>query len=413
MSEVIFRREDCRLCASNKLKLALPLASSPIGDAFVPEAQLSEFQDCYPLDIFLCEDCGHVQLLDVIDPEILYSDYIYTTTSSPGLPEHFTRYADEVLGRVELQKDSLAVDIGSNDGTLLRELKNRGLRVLGVEPASVIAENATASGVETLPVFFNAETAKTIKDTHGPASLVTTNNLFANVDDLVDLVSNIRSLLADDGVFIIETGYLVDLVRSTIFDNVYHEHLSYYSVEPLKSFLADNGLEIIHAAWVPSKGGSLRATMQLKGGPRPVDSSVEEFIQQENALGAHSLKTYQKMDQKLQGIKSDLGKLVGEIKSEGKTVVGYGASQSATTLMYHFGLEDSLSFIVDDNPVKQGLFSPGCHIPVYPSAELYKRDADYVIVLAWRFAQSMMDQHQKYRDDGGKFIVPLPDVAVL
>jgi len=413
MSDIIFRRKDCRLCGGNRLELALPLAASPIGDAFIPESKLNDFQDRYPLDIFLCGDCGHVQLLDVIDPKILYNDYIYTTTSSPGLPEHFKTYADEVLSRVELSKGSLAVDIGSNDGTLLKEFQTRGLKVLGVEPARVIAEKATASGVETLPSFFNAEMAEKIRDKHGLASLVTTNNLFANVDDLVNLVSNIRSLLADDGVFIIETGYLVDLVRNTIFDNVYHEHLGYHSVEPLRNFLAETGLEMIHAARVPSKGGSLRATIQLEGGPRPVDSSVDQFVRQEQSIGAHSIETYQTMAKKLKGIKSQLAQLVEDIKGQGKTVAGYGASQSGTTLMYHFGLQDSLNFIVDDNPVKQGLFSPGCHIPVLPSAELETQKPDYVITLAWRFSKSMIGQHQQYRDRGGKFIVPLPDVEVV
>ena len=413
MNDLISRRNDCRLCGGNRLELALALAASPIGDLFVPESYLEEVQERYPLDVFLCLDCGHVQLLDVINPEILYNDYIYTTTSSPGLPELFDTYADEVLRRLGLPQNSLAVDIGSNDGTLLRIFKNHGLRVLGVEPARLIAEKATASGVETLPVFFNMDTAKQIRSEHGPAALVTTNNVFANVDDLPDLVSSITALLADYGVLVIETGYLVDLVQNTIFDNVYHEHLGYHSVLPLKTFLESQGLEVIDTKWVPSKGGSIRVTAQLNGGPRPVAPSVKEFIQRESSIGAHSIDTYQAMGNKLQDIKSQLTTLVREANDKGQTIVGYGASQSATTLMYHFDLQDSLDFIVDDNPVKQGLYSPGCHIPVLPPKELYKRNPDYVIVLAWRFSKSMIDQHQAYRDQGGRFIVPLPDVAVI
>ena len=413
MTEILSRRDTCALCDGRDLVLALPLAPSPIGDDFVPEERLKEPQPTYPLDVYLCNSCGHVQLLDILDPAVLYNDYIYVTTSSPGLVNHFDNYAEDVLTSWSTPHGSLIVDIGSNDGTLLKSFQSRGMKVLGVEPAQDIAHNATASGIETLPVFFNAEVAAKIKAEHGPAAIVTANNLFANVDALVDLTSGVRSLLAFDGVFVVETGYLADLIQNTVFDNIYHEHLGYHSVKPLVDFFSAHDMEMIHAQTVPTKGGSLRVTVQPAGGPRPVSPSIDQTISSETQRKVHCLDTFRDMGAKLDSIKARLTSLLSEFQTQGKSVAGYGASHSTTTLMYHLHLQDKLDFIFDDNPIKQGLFSPGSHVPVLAPQELYQRKPDYVVILAWRFSEAIIKSHQSYLEQGGHFIVPVPQVKVV
>ena len=413
MTEILSRRDTCALCDGRDLVLALPLAPSPIGDDFVPEDRLKEPQPTYPLDVYLCNSCGHVQLLDILDPAVLYNDYIYVTTSSPGLVNHFDNYAEDVLTSWSTPQGSLVVDIGSNDGTLLKSFQSRGMKGLGVEPAQDIAHNATASGIETLPVFFNAEVAAKIKAEHGPAAIVTANNLFANVDALADLTSGVRSLLASDGVFVVETGYLADLIQNTVFDNIYHEHLGYHSVKPLVDFFSAHDMEMIHAQTVPTKGGSLRVTVQPAGGPRPVSPSIDQTISSETQRKVHSLDTFRDMGAKLDSIKARLTSLLSEFQTQGKSVAGYGASHSTTTLMYHLHLQDKLDFIFDDNPIKQGLFSPGSHVPVLAPQELYQRKPDYVVILAWRFSEAIIKSHQSYLEQGGHFIVPVPQVKVV
>ncbi len=371
MNRVNYRRETCRLCESRKLALALKLAPTPLADSYVPASLLGEIQKKHPLDVDLCLDCGFTQLRDVIQPEIIYVDYIYETKSSLGLAEHFGRYADAVCRKLKPSAGALALDIGSNDGTLLRAFQKNGLRALGVDPAREIARKATESGVETLPEFFTPELGARIKKERGLATIVTANNLFANVDDLATMTETIRDLLAPDGVFIFESYYMADLMRNMVFDFLYHEHLSCFSVAPLVSFFARHGMELIDAEHVATKGGSLRYMAQLAGGPRPVSPGVAELVASEDREGIHSLEAFHGFAARIDGAKEALGKLLEGLRANGKTVDGFGASATTTTLLYHFGLEEAVGCIYDDYPAKQGLHSPGAHIPVLPPAAMY------------------------------------------
>ncbi len=413
MSASVFRRKTCRLCGEHDLELVLKLAPTPVADAYVPAESLGKAQESYPLDLFLCSGCSDLQLLDVVDPGILYGDYLYVTSSSPGLDKHFESYADEVMDRVNPAKESLVIDVGSNDGTLLKFFKRQGMRVLGIDPAGDIAQKATESGIETLSAFFVPDVARKIKNERGRATIITANNVIANIDDLGQLAEAIQELLAPDGVFIFETGYLADLIQGAVFDNIYHEHLCYHSVKPLELFFRRHGMELIHTSRVPTKGGSLRGTVQLAGGPRSVSPSVAELIALEVNLGLDCAETFKAFAGKLDNVKTALLDFLREVKAQGRTIAGYGASHSVTTVIYHFGLGDILSFIVDDNPRKQNLFSPGHHIPVLSPQALYERKPDYVLTLAWRFSEQVMKKHQAYLDQGGHFIVPLPEIRVI
>lgn len=409
----VFHRRDCRLCGGQELVLVLPLVPTPVADDYVSFEHLSEPQETYPLDLFLCRGCGHVQLLDVVEPEALFRNYIYVSSSSPGLVEHFRRYADEVCSRLKPPNGTLVLDIGSNDGTLLKFFQGRGMRVLGVDPARDIASKATDSGIETLPTFFTAELAREVRRSHGPAAIITANNVFAHADHLADMADGTRDLMAPDGVFVFEVSYLVDLMREMVFDSVYHEHLCYHSVKPLQDFFHRHGMELIDTERVSTKGGSLRGTVQCAGGPRTVSPAVSELIAVEENLGLDRPEAFSAFAAKIDNAKTQFAGVIQDLQARGKTIAGYGASATTTTLMYHFDLGRAITFIVDDNPQRQGLFSPGHHIPILPPQAIYERRPDYVIILAWRFSRPIIKKHQAYLDQGGRFIVPLPKIELF
>ncbi len=414
MTQLYFRRDNCRLCEGRDLTRVLNLTPTPPANAFVPEEQVNQRQDTYPLDVHMCGVCGHVQLLDVVNPEILFSDYVYVSGTSPVFVDHFRRYADTIVSAYHVQRGSLAVDIGSNDGTLLEQFKNLGLSVLGIDPAKKIATEATARGIETIVGFFDQQTVELIRSGQGPASIVTANNVFAHADNLMEIGQGVRNLLAPNGVFVFEVSYLGDVLEKTLFDTIYHEHVSYHSVAPLVTFFNRNDLELIHAERVDTHGGSLRGVCPLKGGPWERQDSVRRFLDTEAEQKLDVAATYLAFAQKIEMRKQELHELLSDIKASGKSVAAYGAPAKATTLMYHFGLgPETVDFIVDDSPLKQGLYSPGLHVPILPSDAVSERKPDYLLILAWNFADLIVAKCKNFRDAGGRLIVPLPEVRVI
>ncbi len=412
MGTDFFRRDTCRLCGGTDLTLVLGLTPTPPANAFVRAEALDQEQKTYPLDVFFCNVCHHVQLCDVVDPRILFENYVYVSGTSPVFVRHFDEYAEDLVSRfVPSAIGKWALDIGSNDGTLLSALKQRGLGVLGVDPARDIAARASANGIETLPTFFTRTLAEEIKAERGRPTLIAANNVFAHADGLDDIAAGVAALLAPDGVFAFEVSYLVDVFEKTLFDTIYHEHLAYHSVKPLKTFFERHGLVFFSAARVDSHGGSLRGFVGRADGPWREDGSVDALITAEADLGLHRAETLVAFAESIDSIGRDLRAVLAEFKRDGKSVAGFGAPAKATTLMYHFGIDDrQIDFIVDDSPLKQGMYSPGKHIPVLPSEELYRRKPDAVVILAWNFAEPIMNNHAAYRDSGGIFIVPLPEV---
>ena len=409
----VYKRDNCRLCASTDLELVFPLPSIPLADNYYPESRKHEGQKCYPMEVNLCKGCGLVFLRHVVDPEIIYRDYVYKTISSPGLVEHFAKYANDILERIKPAKGSLVVELGSNDGILLRNFKNAGLKVLGIDPARETARQATEAGIETWPEFFNPEISEKIKNDKGKASIVIANNVFANIDHVDPIAEGVRNILAPDGVFIFETACLVDTINNLVFDFIYHEHVSYFSVKPLETFFKKHGMEIIRVDRAYTKGGSIRCTVQLKGGPRKVEASVRDLINMEVAEGFYKRERYDRLSKTLKAEKEKLLKLLKEYKAQGKTIAGYGASHTVTTFIYYFDVAEFLDFIVDDNPLKHNTFSPGFHIPVLDSQALYEKKPDVVVILAWRFTDLIVKKHEKFLTQGGHFIAPIPEVKVI
>ena len=411
-SEVCRRRTVCRLCDSGELEEILTLEPSPPANNFVTAAEVGIAQQTFPLDVALCAACGHVQLLDVVDPGLLFENYVYVSGTSPVFVDHFRRYAEEVGRRTGAVAGDLVVDIGSNDGTLLRCFRDRGSRVLGIDPARSIAEAATAAGIETLPEFFSPQLAARVRESEGPARIVTANNVFAHIDDLREVLAGVRMLLAPDGVFVFEVSYLVDVYEKTLFDTIYHEHLSYHDVGPLRRFFAANGMELFDAERVTSHGGSLRGYAQLAGGGRPLSPEVERLVRMEAELGLAQGATFAAFGARIDGLRDRLTSLLADLRSKGEMIAGFGAPAKATTLLHHFKLGTALAYIVDDSPLKQGLFTPGQHIPVLPAAALESRPPNSLLVLAWNFADAIVAKNSSYLAGGGKFIVPLPDLVV-
>jgi SAM-dependent methyltransferase len=407
-------RTSCRLCDATDLIKVLSLASTPPANAFVSADAVAYEQARFPLDLWFCRACTHLQLLDVVDPSVLFADYVYVSGTSPVFVAHFERYARDVSERFALAPGDLVVDVGSNDGSLLGFFKRAGQRVLGVDPARDIARRASESGIETLCEFFSPALAGRIRDKYGSARVVTANNVFAHADDLHGVVEGVRALLAPDGVFVFEVSYLADVVEKTLFDTIYHEHLDYHSVRPLVPFFARHGMQLIETNRTDSHGGSLHGVAQLASGVRPVGASVVQALEVERRMRLDREETFVEFGRRIDALGERLRELLSQLRAQGKRIAGFGAPAKATTLMHHFGLgRESLDFIVDDSPLKQGLFTPGLHVPVVASSAIAERRPDYLLILAWNFARSIIEKQGRFAAAGGRFIIPVPDLEVI
>ncbi len=409
MTELYHRRETCRLCSGRDLQRVMSLTPTPPANAFVSAEHRDTPQPVFPLDLFFCHECTHVQLLDVVNPDYLFAHYVYVSGTSAGFVEHFRRYAEAMMRDYLPAPPALVVDIGSNDGTFLRNFVRRGYRVLGVDPARQIARSATKAGIPTREEFFAPDVAGRIREQFGPASLVSANNVFAHADDLHAILRGVTELLSPDGIFVFEVSYLADVIEHTLFDTIYHEHLAYHAVWPLVSFFHGHGLELIRVERIDTHGGSIRCVAQRPGGPRSPDGSVDAAIEDERRLVLDRPDTIIEFSRRVDALRRTFLALMEDLKARRYSFAGFGAPAKATTLMYHFGIgADTVEFIVDDNPLKQDLFTPGLHIPVLPASALYRRRPDEVIVLAWNFASSILEAHKGFHESGGHFIIPLP-----
>ena len=407
------KRDVCRLCQEKNLELVVPLAPTPVAEKYLTKNQLNKKEIICPLDLYMCKSCGHVQLLDIIDPKFLYSDYTYSSGNSSGLVKHFKEYANNIVSKYKPKEGSLVVDIGSNDGTLLNFFKQNGLKVLGIDPAKEIAEKATSKGIKTLPEFMNLGLSQQIKNDYGLAQIVTANNAFAHMDDLIGMLKSIKTLMLPDGIFVFEISYLLDVIQKVLLGTIFHEHHSYHSLKPLVKFMKRYDMEIIDVERVTVQGGSLIGTAQLIGGPHKISSSVNKLIELEEKYKLDNTETLKIFAHRMKKLKNELGSMLTNYKKQGKTIAGFGAARSGTTLITQMGIGKMLDFIVDDNPEKQGKFTPGDHILVKPTNTIYEKKPDYLFILAWIHAKKIMKENKKYIDEGGHFIICFPEVKVI
>ena len=408
-------RDSCRMCGGSSLTMAMSLTPTPPGNDFLSKVELNREEPVYPLDLYFCEECHHVQLGHVIDPHILYQkNYTYVSATSAHFVNHLRTYAEDMVNRFVLNSGDLVADIGSNDGTCLGFFKDKGMKVVGVDPAKDIARKASENGIETVAEFFGYDLAVGLREKYGPARYITSHNACAHIDDLLDVVKGVEYWLDADGVFVLEVGYLVDVYSNTWFDTIYHEHVDYHTVAPFEKLFARVDMEVFAVQRIAPQGGSIRLMVQKQGGNIEKDNSVDKLIALENELGLDRAETLHKFDVKISAVRDKLRELVHSLKVSGKSIAGFGAPTKATTLMGHFGLDENvLDFIVDDNPLKQGLFTPITHIPVLSAEVLYESRPDYVLILAWNFAEPIMKMHQKYGEDVGQFILPMPEPEIV
>ena len=405
-------RARCRVCGSEKLHKFLSLGPTPLANNFLGEEQLDEAELYYPLDVYFCSNCYLVQLLDVVSPEVLFKEYAYVTGASKPMQAHFTGLAEDVIENFKISKDSLVVDIGSNDGTLLQCFSKFGLRMLGIEPASNIARLAEANGISTVNEFFDEESAVKLRKEYGSADIITATNVFAHVDNLESILSGINHLLSNNGVFIIEFPYLLNLLNNMEFDTIYHEHLSYFAVHPLIYLFRKFEMEVVDVRQIPVHGGSIRVFVQRS--PKRQSQTVTKLLLMERKAKLDSLKTYTKFAERVALVREKLVKLLKTLKNEGARITGYGATAKGNTLLNYCKIgTDVLDYISDTTPFKQGCYTPGMHIPIFPEEKFHEDPPDYALLLAWNYADAILQKEEEYRQKGGKFILPIPEPKVI
>ncbi len=409
-------RTTCRICGSSKLFKFLSLGETPLADAFVEKENLDKPELKYPLDVAVCEDCGLVMLVNIVPPEILFGDtYAFYTSGSPQAVIHFRKYAHEMMEQFPDLAKQLTIDIASNDGVLLRPLKEMGAKVLGVEPAKNVATVAQASGIETVVEFFNKKTAEKILKERGLAGLILANNVIAHVDEVVDFAEGVKLLLDPKGVFVFEAQYFPNLIFKNQFDNVYHEHHSFYALRPLKLLMEKVGMKIFDVKEVDTQGGSLRVFAEHANGPHEVKPVVEKMIQDEIASKLNTVEPYQGLADRVAKIKEDLLAILSDLKKQGKKIVGYGAPAKGNTLLNFCGIGTQyLDYIIDKTYFKLGKFTPGMHIPVFPIEKIQEDGPpDYYLLLVWNYADAILKQEEEFRKNGGKFIIPIPSPRIV
>lgn len=403
----------CRSCGAGGLNLLLDLGIQPLANNLLLPENLGGDEPRFPLRVMLCPECRLMQISDLVPPVELFGEYLYFSSFSDTMLRHAREAVEDYVPKFGLGADSLAVEIASNDGYLLQNFVERGIPCLGIEPAQNIAEVSREKGIETVAEFFGSELALRLVDEGRQADLILGNNVFAHVPSINDFVSGLKTLLKPGGRIVLEFPYAVDFLQSSEFDTVYHEHVFYFALQPLRPLFERHGLDLFHAERLSIHGGSLRL-FACHRGEYEISAEIQAMSAEEVEWGIEGDAVYEEFSRSAKGIREDLLKLIGELKAEGKTIAAYGASAKGSTLLNFCGIGcEELDFIADRSSAKQGRLSPGAHIPIVGSDELAARQPDYTLLLTWNFAEEILKQQQAYRDAGGKFIVPIPEVRVV
>jgi SAM-dependent methyltransferase len=406
-------RFNCILCNQESVEEFLDLGRTALANKFLTREELSKTEPTYPLRVGFCHICGHVQLTERVPPQAMFEDYLYVSSASRTLKNHLYDLSDIIVERHHLEAKDLVIDIGCNDGTLLSGFRRHGVKVLGVDPAANLAQLTAESGIERHIGFFTASSAQQIVKKWGLAAAITATNTFPHIPALKDFIAGIKTVLGPDGVFVIEAHYLVDLLSQGAFDTIYHEHVSYWALKPMVRLFEENGMQVVHVERVPLHHGQIRVFVQRKD-EGEVNASVAELLSLEQALGIDKFETYEQFSNKVRNIKADLRGRLHKLRHQEKTIAGYGAPAKGNTLLSYLEIgPDILLYIADKSSLKQGLFAPGSHIPVVAPARLLTDQPDYVLLLAWNFADEILSEQEEYRRRGGKFIIPVPEIVEI
>ena len=411
----IKRITKCRICNSRNLIDVIDLISQPIPNGFLTREQLKQKEEKYPLAVVFCTNCSLMQLKYLVNAKVMFDNYLYIPSASKTRINHFKNLADEVKKLTNFNEKSLIIDVGSNDGSLLIQFKNLGAKTLGIDPAENLVKVAALSGIETVNSYFDSKIATKVARKYGKAKAILATNVIAHINNLHEVMKGGEILLEDDGVFLMQFPYSLDLIEKNLFDTIYHEHLSYFSLKSLLVLAEKSELEIFNIEKSDLDGGSLKVYWKKKTDKkRKVNSSViNKILKEEEEFGLYDTKTYEKFRERVEKLKKDVVKKLKELKKKNKTIVGYGAAAKANVLLNYFGIDKkTIDYLVDSTPYKQGRFTPGSHIPIYSEDKIYETNPDYVIIFAWNFAKEIIDKNKKFKERGGKFLFLEPEFRI-
>ena len=405
----------CRICNGRNIVSVLDLGMMPAPNRFPESVKDFQSEEMFPLRFCRCEDCGLAMIDEVVAPEKLFSTYHYLTAASSPLVTHFRALAEEVQEKFRLTKKSKVLDIGANDGTLLLEFQKHGTKTLGIDPAKNVALIAETKGVHVLPEFFSHALAKKVKKKEGEFDVITATNVFAHTHDIHDFTNGVKELLAPNGVFIVEFAHLLEMFEHKFFDVIYHEHLSFYALQPLVQFFEGHGMKIFDAKKILTQGGSLRIYVtHEKSKKHDISPAIAKILKEEKKHGLDTRESFEKFADYVRGYQSSLRTLLQKLKMKGKTIVGVGAPAKGVILLNYCRIDgDIIDYLVDSTPLKQHRFLPGVHIPVFSEEKLAEEKIDYFIILAHNFQDEIIQKLSPYRDRGAKIILPFPKIHTI
>jgi hypothetical protein len=394
-------KNECRCCGNIILKTVVSLGNSPLANNLLDNMDAKD--ELYPLDVMYCQHCHNCQLSYVIPPEKLFDTYLYVSSTTKTFRDHFKAAAELYIKEFNMNSNSVVVDIGSNDGVGLKPFKEAGIKIVGVDPAVNVAKLANENGIETINAYFNSKVADQIIEQYGKVDLVTASNVFAHSDVVKDIAVNVFKMLKDDGCFIIEVQYLLDTIKDMTFDNIYHEHVSYWSVTSISNFFKQLGLHVVKVQHVDTHGGSIR--VYVKRTNVMVDPTVQQFLDNEKEFGLLDIKTYDEFFNKIKTVKENINNNLKKLKEKGYRIAGYGSPAKATTSLNYYGVGTNyIDYIVEDNKLKHNKILPGVKIPIYSKDHLKENKPDIIVIMAWNFAQEIKKNNQDLIDSGIRFI---------
>jgi len=406
--------KHCRICKGSSLQPYLDLGFTPPADSFIREQGLQQPETHYPLEVYLCNDCGMSQLGYTVPPDVLYQhDYPYESSTTRAGRTHFFDFAASVVERYSLGSENLAIDIGSNVGVLLDGFKSKGCRILGIEPSANISATAIGRGIETINDFISPKLASQVVSSHGKASVVTTTNVFAHIDDLDGFMRSVDILLDHNGVLIIEAPHFLKLVANLEYDTIYHEHLLYISIRPLNKLFNRFGFELIDVEEIGIHGGSIRIFVS-RINIFPINNAVVSMIKIEETNNIFDIDRLFKFSKEVALHRIKLTTMLRSLKANGAQIVGVSAPAKGMTLLNYCNIgPELLDFVTEKSRLKIGQYTPGKHIPILPDSALAEMQPDYALLLAWNFADEIMENLKDYRAKGGKFIIPVPEPRII